>query len=133
MTLRVCDVCLILCIVFSCVILTSCADPQTDENVPQATIHLEKIIDKESQQPLENNTITLRWETPEGEIINTEQYKDQESLSTALPADGSVRLFIEVDAPGYRTWGNALRMNWANDRPVYITVEMELEEGLQGF
>ena len=126
------EVLFIFWVVLSCVILTSCANTQTDENVPQATIHLEKIIDKESQEPLKNNTITLRWETPEGELIKTEQYKNQESFSIALPADGSVRLFIAVDAPGYRTWGNALRMNWANDRPVYITVEMELEEGSQG-
>ena len=74
----------------------------------------------------------MRWETPEGEIIKTEQYEDQESFSIALPADGSVRLFIAVDVPGYRTWGNALRMNWEVNKPVYITVEMELEEGLQG-
>ena len=132
MTLRKHEVFLILWIVLACVILASCADPQTDENVPQATIHIEKIIDKESREPLKNNTITLRWETPEGELINTEQYKNQESFSIALPADGSVRLFIAVDAPGYRTWGNALRMNWEEDKPVYITVEMELEEGLQG-
>ena len=132
MTLRKHEVFLLLFIGLSWVILTSCANTQTDENGPQATIHIEKIIDKESREPLKNNTITLRWETPEGEIINTEQYKDQESFSIALPADGSVRLFIAVDAPGYRTWGNALRMNWADDRPVYITVEMELEEGLQG-
>ena len=132
MTLRKHEVFVILFIILTCVILSSCANTQTDENSPQATIHLEKIIDKESREPLKNNTITLRWETPEGEIIKTEQYEDQESFSIALPADGSVRLFIAVDAPGYRTWGNALRMNWANDRPVYITVEMEAEEGLQG-
>ena len=132
MTLRKHEVFVILFIILTCVILSSCANTQTDENSPQATIHLEKIIDKESREPLKNNTITLRWETPEGEIIKTEQYEDQESFSIALPADGSVRLFIAVDAPGYRTWGNALRMNWADDRPVYITVEMELEEGSQG-
>ena len=132
MTLRKHEVFVILFIILTCVILSSCANTQTDENSPQATIHLEKIIDKESREPLKNNTITLRWETPEGEIIKTEQYEDQESFSIALPADGSVRLFIAVDAPGYRTWGNALRMNWANDRPVYITVEMELDEGSQG-
>ena len=132
MTLRKREGCLFFWIILSCVILTSCANTQTDENVPQATIHIEKIIDKESREPLKNNTITLRWETPEGEIIKTEQYEDQESFSIALPADGSVRLFIAVDAPGYRTWGNALRMNWNEDKPVYITVEMEFEEGLQG-
>ena len=132
MTLIKHEVFLILFIVLSCAILTSCANPQTDENVPQATIHIEKIIDKESREPLKNNTITLRWETPEGEIIKTEQYKNQVSFSTVMPSDGSVRLFIEVDIPGYKTWGNALRMNWVEDRPVYITVEMELEEGSQG-
>ena len=132
MSFRKRDVCLILWIVLSCAILTSCANTQTDENVPQATIHIEKIIDKESREPLKNNTITLRWETPEGEIIKTEQYKYQESFSIALPADGSVRLFIAVDAPGYRTWGNALRMNLNSDRPIYITVEMEKEMGSLG-
>ena len=132
MALRKQEVFLFLYIVLTCVIISSCANPQTDENVPQATVHIEKIIDKESGEPLTNNTITLRWETPDGEIIKTEQYEDQESFSIALPADGSVRLFIAVDAPGYKTWGNALRMNWEKDRPVYITVEMELEEGLQG-
>ena len=132
MALRKHEVFLFLYIVLTCVIISSCANPQTDENVPQATVHIEKIIDKESGEPLKNNTITLRWETPEGEIIKTEQYKNQESFSIALPADGSVRLFIAVDAPGYRTWGNALRMNLNSDRPIYITVEMEKEMGSQG-
>ena len=132
MTLRKREGCLFFWIVLSCVIQTSCTDPQMEKNVPQATIHLEKIIYKESREPLKNNTITLKWETLEGEIIKTELYEDRDSFSIALPADGSVRLFIPVDAPGYRTWGNALRMNWANDRPVYITVEMELDEGSQG-
>ena len=131
MTLRKLIV-LSLFIVLSWVILTSCADTQTEENVPQATIHIEKIIDKESREPLKNNTITLRWETPEGEIIKTEQYKNQVSFSTVMPSDGSVRLFIEVDIPGYKTWGNALRMNLNSDRPIYITVEMEQESGFQG-
>ena len=132
MTLRKSDVYLIICVVLSCVILTSCGDSQTDENIPQANIHIEKIIDKESRLPLEYNTITLRWETPEGEVISTEQYEGESSLSTSVIADGNVRLFITVEAPGYKTWENAMRMNWSVSRPVYITVEMELEEGLQG-
>ena len=89
----------ILYFALSCITLTSCATTQTTENTPQATIHLEKIIDKETLQPLEKNTITLRWETPDGEVLNTEQYEDQESFSTVMPADGSVRLFIEVELP----------------------------------
>ena len=41
-------------------------------------------------------------------------------------ADGSVRLFITVEAPGYNAWERIRwRMNWTTDRPVYITVEME--------
>jgi hypothetical protein len=121
-----------ICFVLFCAILFGCVNTLTYENVPQATIHLEKIIDKESQQPIENNTITLRLETPDGGIINTEHYQDQESFTTVMPSDGSVRLFIEVDSPGYKTWRNALRMNWNEDKPVYITVEMEREEGLEG-
>ena len=122
----------IICILIICAILPSCVNTQAPENTPQATIHLEKIVDKESQRPIEDNTVILRWETPDGDIINTEQYKDQESLSAVMPADCSVRLFIKVESPGYKKWENAMRMNWVKDRPVYITVEMYPEEGLQG-
>ena len=123
---------LITCSILLCATLLSCGNPQPEATVPQVTINITEIIDKESRQPLDNNTITLRWETPDGKLIDTEQYEGRSSLTTILPANGSLRLFVTVEVPGYKTWGNAMRMNWANDRPVYITVEMELEEGLQG-
>ena len=112
-------------IVLSSLLPAGATNAQTTENVPQASIHLEQITDKESQQPIENNTITLRWETPDGEIINTEQYINQESLSKVMLADGRMKLFTKVEAPGYIPWENAMRMYWAEDKPVYISAEME--------
>lgn len=129
---RNCDTYLIACLILLGTLLLGCTNPEDVNDSPQATIHLEKIIDKESQQPLGNNIITLRWMTPNGEIITTEQYEDQASLTIVMPADGSVSLFIAVEVPGYKRWENALRMNWKEDRPVYITVEMEREAGVQG-
>jgi len=50
------------------------------KNVPQAIIHIEKIIDIGSREPLINYTTILRWKSPEGEIIKTELYEDRESF-----------------------------------------------------
>jgi hypothetical protein len=105
-----CKILFIFWIALYSLIFTDCSNTQTNENIPQATISLEKIIDKETQQPIENNIITLKLETPEGEIINTKQYQDQVRLSKVMLADGSVRLFIKVEAPVYIPWENALRM-----------------------
>jgi hypothetical protein len=47
-------------------------------------------------------------------------------------ADGSVRLFVIVEAPGYEKWENAIRMKFNSTKPISFPVEMERMAGLQG-
>jgi len=49
-----------------------------------------------------------------------------------MQADGSVRLFVMVEAPGYEKWENAIRMKINSTKPVSFPVEMERMAGLQG-
>lgn len=91
----------------------------------QATIVITKIVDKATQQPIDTNTITLRWETPTGEVINTETYRNKSRLTTTMPADGSVRLFVIVEASGYVKWENAIRIKLNSSKPFSFPVEME--------
>ena len=62
MPLSVREVFLISCIALTWIILSSCSDTQTNAYVPQAIIHLEKIIDKESRELLkkEHNNLEVR-------------------------------------------------------------------------
>ena len=114
------------------VVLFGCNPVPNTTSAHVATIKLTEIVDKSSRKPIDNNTITLRWETPDGNPIKLEQYSGKSNLSTTLTADGSVRLFVIVDAPGYITWSSAYRMNLEADKPLYITVEMERENRIQG-
>ena len=49
-----------------------------------------------------------------------------------MPADGSVRLFIIVEALGYEKWAEAIRMKFNSTKPVSFPVEMERVKDLQG-
>ena len=113
------------------VFLVGCSAKAPTE-VIQATITITKIVDKATQRPISSNIVTLRWETPEGKVIKTEQYRNQSQLSTTMPADGSVRLFVIVEAPGYEKWAEAIRMKFNTEKPVDITVEMERVKDQQG-
>jgi len=42
-----------------------------------------------------------------------------------MPADGSVRLFVIVEGPGYEKWAEAIRMKFNSTKPVSFPVEME--------
>jgi hypothetical protein len=116
---------LLLLIIFGC-------SSKAPTEIVQATIHITKIIDKATQRPINSNIVTLRWETPDGEVIKTEQYRNQNELTTTMPADGSVRLFVMVEAPGYKKWENAIRMKFNVEKPVSFPVEMERVKDLQG-
>ena len=96
-----------------------------NNNAPQATVMIESIVDKATHQPITDNTVTFRWETATGKVITTEKYEDQSNLSTTLLADGRTRLWVTVEAPGYKTWENAIRLKLNADKPLRITVEME--------
>ena len=81
------------------VVLFGCS-PKAPTEAIQATISITKIVDRATQRPINSNFVTLRWETPEGKVIRTEQYRNQSQLTTTMPADGSVRLFVIIEAPG---------------------------------
>ena len=46
--------------------------------------------------------------------------------------NGSVRLFVIVEAPGYEKWENAIRMKFNAKKPLYIDVGMERVKDMQG-
>lgn len=96
-----------------------------------ATFNLTAIVDKSSWQPIDDNIITLRWETSDGKPIKIEQYTGKSSLSTTILADGRVRLFA-VDVLGYIICFNAFKMKLEADKPLHIMVEMECENKIQG-
>jgi hypothetical protein len=49
-----------------------------------------------------------------------------------MPADGSVRLFVIVEAPGYEKSAEAIRMKFKSTKPVSFPVEMERIKNMQG-
>jgi hypothetical protein len=111
---------------------TGCSNSQPETQIPQVTIELTEIVDKSTQRPITENTITFRWETSDGEVLDTQEYRNQASLTTTLTADGETRLWVKVEAVGYKPWENAIRMKLNSDRPLYIKVEMERWDGIQG-
>jgi len=92
---------------------------------PQATIEISEIIDKTSLKPIAHNTITLRWETSAGKLIETQEFQDQPNLVTTLPADGETRLIITIEAQGYTTWSNNFQMKLDKDQTLSTPVEMQ--------
>ena len=69
---------------------------------------------------------------PEGQIIKIEQCWNQSKLSAPMPADGSVWLFLIVEAPGHEMWTNAIRMKFNSMKQVSFLLEMERSTGVQG-
>jgi hypothetical protein len=125
-------VCLTICLVLILPLLASCSNTQVEAISPQVTIELTEIVDKSTQRPIAENTITLRWETSEGEVLDTQEYRNQSSLTTMLSADGDTRLWVKVEAAGYKAWENAIRMKLNDEKPLYIKVEMERWDAIQG-
>ena len=98
------------CLVLVLALLMSCSNLQVKTTTPTVTIELTEIVDKSTQRPITENTISLRWETSTGEVLDEQVYTIQSSLSAKLPADGDKRMWIKVEAPGYKPWENAIRM-----------------------
>ena len=113
-------------------LVTGCSNTQSETQGPQVTIELTEIVDKSTQRPINENMITLRWETSDGEVLDEQIYTNQSSLTTTLAADDDTRLWVKVEAAGYKPWENAIRMKLNNDKPFYIKVEMERWNGIQG-
>ena len=105
--------------------LFGCMHPPENPNEPVITIELTQIIDEATQKPIPNNTITLQWETEDGEIIDKQEYFNKQTLTTSTPADGKTRSLIIVTAPGYQPWENAIRVKLNENRPIEITVNNE--------
>jgi hypothetical protein len=121
-----------ICLVLMLAPLASCDNQLPDATGPLVTIELTEIVDKSTQRPITENIITLRWETSDGEVLDTQEYKSQSSLSTTLPADGDTRLWIIVEAVGYKPWENVIRMKLNDNKPLYIDVEKERWDAFQG-
>jgi hypothetical protein len=88
------------CLIILCILsafLVGCSTKTQTEAV-QATIKITKIVDNATQRLINSNIVTPRWETPEGKVIKTEAFRNQSQFSTTMPADGSVRLFVIVEA-----------------------------------
>jgi hypothetical protein len=116
---------LIICPALVLFLLASCSNSQAEATAPLVSIELTEIVDKSTQRPITENTITLRWETSDGEVLETQEYINQSRLSTTLPADGDTRLWVIVEAVGYKPWENAIRMKLNSDKPLSIKVQME--------
>jgi hypothetical protein len=65
-------------------------------------------------------------------VLDTQEYRNQSSLTTILTADGETRLWVKVVAKGYKSREIAIRMKLNDDKPFYIKVEMERWDGIQG-
>jgi starvation-inducible outer membrane lipoprotein len=98
---------------------------------PQATIEISEIVDKTSLEPIAHNTITLRWETSAGKLIETQEFQDQPNLVTTLPADGTTRLIITIEAQGYATWSNNFQMKLEKDQTLSTPVELQRKANTQ--
>jgi hypothetical protein len=120
------------CLVLFLALLAGCTNSKAEAIDPLITIELTEIVDKSTHRPITENTITLRWETNDGEALDTQEYKNQSSLSTTLPADGATRLWVIVEAKGYKPWENAIRIKLTDNKPLHIKVEMERWDAFQG-
>jgi hypothetical protein len=80
-TRNIVAVCFMIICLFS-VYLVGCSTKAPTEIV-QATIHITKIVDRATQRPINSKIVTLRWETPDGEVIKTEQHRNQSDITTS--------------------------------------------------
>jgi hypothetical protein len=60
---------LTICLVLFLPLQAGCSTTQVEATAPTDTIQLTEIIDKSTQSPITENTITLRWETSDGEVL----------------------------------------------------------------
>jgi hypothetical protein len=60
---------LTICLVLILALLAGCSTTQVEATAPTVTIELTEIVDKSTQHPIAENTITLRWETSDGEVL----------------------------------------------------------------
>lgn len=51
-----------------------CTEKQSNEELIVTKVEITEIIDKTTRMPITNNTINLRWETEDGELIYTEDH-----------------------------------------------------------
>jgi hypothetical protein len=61
--------CLTICLILVLSLLAGCSNTQPEATGPTVTIELTKIVDKSTQRLISENTITLRWETSDGEVL----------------------------------------------------------------
>jgi hypothetical protein len=123
---------LTICLFLLTSLLASCTNQPVEATAPLVTIELTEIVDKSTQQPITENTITFRWETSDGEVLDEQVFTNQSSLTTTLLADGDMRLWVKVEAPGYWFWEEAIRMKLNSNKPLSIKVEMESWKSTQG-
>jgi hypothetical protein len=75
-------------------LLTGCSKSQIEATASIVTIQLTEIVDKSTHQPITENTITLRWGTSDGEVVDEQDFGDQSSILTTLAADGDELLWV---------------------------------------
>jgi hypothetical protein len=119
-----CKLVIIVVSLFTALLLPSCSD-STPIEAPTIKVIITDVVDKATGVHLDDFTLTFRKETPDGVLISSEEYSDTIDVSTAIPADASVRLFVDVKAPGYVPYITAIRGKYYSDKVVEILVEME--------
>lgn len=117
--------------IFFALFLCSCS-ASTPTEAPTITVLITDVVDKATRTHLGDFTLTFRKETPDGVVLSSEEYTDTINVSTTIPADGSVRLFVVVEAPGYVPYETAMRGKYNSDKFVEVLVEMEKYKTFEG-
>ena len=91
---------------------------------PYVMLYLLEVYDQQTHLPIPRNTLTIRRETPSGEVISTSIFANQTRFAIQIPADGSQRVVLEVSAAGYQTWSDNYRITGRN--PKYLEFNVEL-------
>lgn len=50
-----------------------------------------EIVDMTTNLPISYNTITLKLGTSDGQVLDTQEYRNQSRMATRLSADGDTR------------------------------------------
>ena len=116
--------------IFFALILSSCSD-STPTETPTIKVIITDVVDKAAGTHLDDFTLTFRKETPDGVVLSSEECTDIVNMSTTIPADGSVRVFVVVEAPGYIRYSTAIRGKYYSDKFVEFLVEMTRLEAEQ--
>ena len=116
--------------VFITLVLSSCSG-STPTETPTIKVIITDVVDKATGAHLDDFTLTFRKETPDGVVLSSEEFSNMVNMSTFIPADGSVRVFVVVEAPGYIRYSTAIRGKYYSDKFIEFLVEMtRLEEEL---